>query len=207
MKPTGQRKVSVALTVIAVGLIVATIFLPDVKVPQEVDRAVAAAPGASGSEIYGFGVPAVKGGTVFNVTLSGFAPRSLEYSLSQIQGDRVLPPLAFGKVGNGPSYSFQTLVNGSDTLELYLIAYNGTAFEVKYNGVWSPFDFLLVYFAPAVFLLMVGLAGVYYFGTRIPKQRNEEAVERELEEARRSQGARIITNQVEGTMVVVHPRP
>ena len=203
MKPTGERKVSMAVSVMAVALIVSTVFLPDLKVPQTVDRTIAVAPGGSGSEIYGFGVPPVSPGTVFNVTLTGFAPASVEYSLSPLQGNRVLPPLAFGKVGNQARDSFQVVVNGSDPLELYLIAYNGTGFEVRYNGVWSPFDFVAVYFAPAVFLLMVGVAAAYYFGTRIPKQRSEEAVERELAGG---QGPRTITSQVEEITVVVHPR-
>jgi hypothetical protein len=130
--------------------------------------------------LFGYGVPSVPQGSEFNVSLSGYYPRSLVYTLSPTVGNQVLTALALGRVGNQSSYSFGAAAQGTYSLELLIIAYNGTGFTISYSGVWSPFDPLKVYTAPSIFLIMAGLAATYYFGTRIPRQLREEEVEREL---------------------------
>ncbi len=206
MKPTSARKASLILLAFGVVLLAATLTLPNFRFPQSAEQVVSASPGASGYQIHGFGIPTVTPGTQFTVALSGFESGRLQYSLSPTVGNRVLPALSYGRPTTS-NYTFTVIAADAYSLELSIITYNGTGFTVRYSGVWSPFDFLAVYLAPAVFLIAASLVSFYYFGTRIPRQLNEEAVARELEESRRStsQGASIMTNQVEGRMVVEHP--
>ncbi len=184
---------------------VATITLPQIRLPQSELHVVPAAPSASGYQIYGYGVPTVSDGSLFSVKLSGYTPGLLQYSLTSVAGNSVVAVLSSGRPSTSNS-SFTVVARGGYSLEFSVIAYNGTGYTLEYSGVWSPFDFLAVYFAPAVFLIIASLAAAYYFGTRIPRQLNEEAVEKELEERRHRQGASTMTSQVEGSTVVVHPR-
>jgi hypothetical protein len=181
------RKLSVGLTAASALLLAATLVLPGVGEPQVVRQQI---PPWQVTEvtyqIHGYGIPTVTPGTVISVTLSGFQPGELEYVLSPVVGNNVLQPLAFGKVGDGPDYNFTGTAQAAYSLEMTIIAYNGSGFNITFSGVWSPFDFLRVYTAPSVFLLTAGLAMTYYFGTRIPRQLAEEKVEAELEEVRKS---------------------
>ena len=188
MKATQSRSVSAAVVVLSALLLAATLVLPNVRVPQTVQQSV---PPWSTSQqdyqIYGYGIPSVTSGTYISVTLTGFKPYSLQYVLAPTIGNRILQPLAFGEVGSGPNFTFSGTAEGTYSLELTINAYSGSGFGIRYSGVWSPFDFLRVYFAPAVFLLAASLVATYYFGTRIPMQLAEEKVERELAgEARKS---------------------
>ncbi|MDE1858792.1 MAG: hypothetical protein KGI26_06985 [Thaumarchaeota archaeon] len=190
MKATQARKASITLLVASALLLLLTLTLPQYKVPETATQVVpptANPPG--GYMIYGYGIPPVVEGSTISVALSGFGPRLLEYSLAPTQGNLILNPIAFGRVGDGPAENFSAIAGGNYALELSIIAYNGTGFTIAYHGIWSPYDFLVVYISPAVFLVAASLAGTYYFGTRIPRQRNEERVEAELREAKAS-GAR-----------------
>jgi hypothetical protein len=182
LKATLARKVSAMILVISVVLLVSTLALPDVKEPEAAQATVPPTPNPPGGyEIYGYGIPPVENGTVISVSLSGFVPGMLQYTLSPTVGNLVLTAIAYGQVGDGPTYNFSATAEGAYSLELMVVAYNGSGFSIRYMGVWSPFDFLLVYTSPAVFILLAGLAGTYYFGTRIPKQLAEEKVQRELD--------------------------
>lgn len=171
------------LVVLSVVVLGATLVLPEVKSPQTVHGTVptwAATPQQS-DQNHGYGIPPVVPGSSVNVTLSGFEPRQLEYSLSPTIGNTVLPAIALGKVGDGPTFSFEETVSQGYSLELTIISYNGSGFTISLSGVWSPYDLLRVYTAPAIFLLTASLLATYYFGTRIPRQLAEEKVEAELE--------------------------
>lgn len=164
-------------------LLAATIVLPNVREPQTVRQTVPPwSNTGQGYEIYGYGIPSVTPGTDIRVNLTGFEPYALEYVLAPTVGTEILQPIAFGKVGGGPNYTFSGTAEGTYPLEMTINAYNGSGFTISYGGVWSPFDLLRVYFSPAVFLLTASLAATYYFGTRIPRQLAEEKVERELAE-------------------------
>ena len=182
MKPTQSRMVFAAIAVISSVLLASTLVLPNVREPEAAQQTVPPwAIAGQNYDIFGYGIPTVSNGTFISVSLSGFEPQELEYVLSPTAGINVLQPLAIGKVGDGPTLNFTAIAQGDYPLELTIIAYNGSGFKISYSGVWSPFDFLRVYSAPAVFLLLAGIAGTYYFGTRIPRQIAEEKVERELE--------------------------
>lgn len=147
---------------------------------------------ASSYLIYGYRVPPVSSGSTFQMTITGYKPlnQSLEYglqfSLTPVIGEKTLPAiLGPVSINNESAHSYTAEAQESYSLELEVIAYNGTGFTIAYNGTWSPFDFLPVYTAPAVFLILASLAAAYYFRTQIPKQRNEEEVEAELREERR----------------------
>jgi hypothetical protein len=188
LKATRWRRISASAAVISAVLLVATLTLPGVRTPQSAGETVPYTPGAVSRSylIYGFGIPTVTNGSQVNVTLSGFRPYSLEYTLSPTNGILLLRAIAGpGIVGNSSVYSFTATAQGTYPLELQIIAYNGSGFTISYSGTWSPFDFLPVYASPAVFLIFASLAGTYYFGTRIPRQRNEEKVDAELEEEKK----------------------
>ncbi|MDE1853716.1 MAG: hypothetical protein KGI38_08220 [Thaumarchaeota archaeon] len=181
MKPSDWRKVSAASLALSVVFLAATIVLPGVKLPQTVQRTVPAIPTpAPQYQIYGYGIPPVLLGSTINVTLSGFAPKGLEYSLAPTLGSGSTTPLAIGKVGSGQVYSFASIAEESYSLELQIIAYNGSGFSIRYSGVWSPYDVLQVYFIPAIFLVTASAAATYYFNTRVPQQLRDEKVEAEL---------------------------
>jgi len=187
LKATQGRWISLLVAVVAAALLVATFTLPGVRLLESAGQTVPYAQGPVPSyQIYGYGIPTVSNGSLVNVTLTGFRPYSLQYTLSPTRGNLMLNAIAGpGSVGNSTTYSFAATAHGTYPLELYIVAYNGSGFTIRYSGTWSPFDFLPVYTSPAVFLIFASLAGVYYFGTRIPRQRNEEKVEAELEEERR----------------------
>ena len=167
-------------------LLVATLALPGVRTPQTAGQTIPASPGSvPNPQIYGYGIPTVSSGSVVIVTLSGFVPYSLQYTLSPTKGDLLETAIAAGGVGNSSVYSFTATARGTSPLELFILDYNGSGFKISYSGTWSPFDFLPVYTSPAIFLILASLAATYYFGTRIPRQRNEEKVEAELEEEKK----------------------
>ena len=182
MRATTARKVSAVVAVLSVVLLGATLLLPGVKLPETERQIVPSwvVTPQQNYQIFGYGIPPVATGTSINVTFHGFQPAQLEYSLSPTNGNEVLTPLAFGEVGGGPEYSFAVTAAQSYSLELTIIAHNGTGYSITIAGVWSPFDWLPVYLSPAVFLLAASLTATYYFGTRIPKQLAEEKVEAEL---------------------------
>jgi hypothetical protein len=183
LKPTQSRIVFAAVAVISSFLLASTLVLPNVREPEAAEQTVPPwSIAGQNYDIFGYGIPTVSNGTFISVSLSGFEPEELEYVLSPTAGINVLQPLAIGKVGDGPTFNFTATAQGVYPLELTIIAYNGSGFKISYSGVWSPFDFLRVYSAPAVFLLLAGAAGTYYFGTRIPRQLAEEKVEKELQE-------------------------
>ena len=178
-----------AILVASAALLVLTLTLPTVKEPQLVSRQVPPTVNPPGGyEIHGYGIPPVATASTINVTLSGFEPGHLQYSMAPTEGNLILTPIAFGEAGDAPVFSFSAIAGGNYPLELTIIAYNGSGYSITYSGVWSPFDFLLVYTSPAVFLVASGLAATYYFGTRVPRQLNEEEVQAELERERRSKG-------------------
>ena len=181
MKPTRARKVSVTILALSLVLLAVTLVFPHIKTPQSFSQTVPQSQGFIGYQLHGYGVPAVSAGSTFTVALTGFVPGHLEYSLSPTAGNTVLAALSYGKPYTS-NYSFEAVVPGGNSLELSIIAYNGTGYALTYSGVWSPFDFLATYTFPAVFLVMASFVAAYYFGTRIPRQLNEEAVVRELEE-------------------------
>ncbi len=183
MKATRWRRISSIAVVVSVAFLASTLLLPYAKVPEMVQQSVPAFSPPTGYQVYGFGIPPVAGGTKVDVTISGYQPYDLQYTLSPTEGNKVLPPLAFGRAGNGSDFSFSVTAADSYELELMIIAYNGTGFAVQYGGTWSPFDEFKFYVAPAVFLTAASLAAFYYFGTRISAQLSEEKVERELEQA------------------------
>lgn len=205
MKPTQARKASLVILVASVALLVATLTLPQIKTPQSSESVVPPIPGYTGYQIYGYGIPPVSEGSQVTVRLSGYTPGDVYLSLSPTEGNSVLPALPCGRPVTA-DYSCSVVVGGAYSLELSIIAYNGTGYTVTYSGTWALFDFLGVYFAPAVFLIIASLISAYYFGTRIPRQLNEESVEAELEAAGVNQGARMITSQVVGSVDIVHPR-
>ena len=186
MKATRWRRVSAFALLLSVAFLVATLLLPLLRLPETVQTVEPSSSNSSQSyQVYGYGIPPVNQGTIINVTLSAYKPYTLEYSLSPTIGNKVLAAISLGKVGSSPATSFAATAAGTYSLELTVIAYNGSGFHILYTGVWSPFNDLGVYIAPAVFLVAASLAAFYYFGTRIGRQLNEEQVERELEEARR----------------------
>jgi hypothetical protein len=182
MRPSDWRRVSAASLVLSVVFLAATLGLPGVKLPQTVQQTVPATPPpAPEYQIYGYGIPPVLLGSTINVTLSGFNPHGLEYSLAPTLGSVSITPLAIGKVGSGPVYSFASTAEESYSLELQIIAFNGSGFSIRYGGVWSPYDVLQGYITPAIFLVIASAAATYYFNTRIPRQLIDEKVEAELE--------------------------
>ncbi len=185
MKATTWRGISRVALILSAALLVSTLLLPYVKLPETVQSTVPPFSPPTGYQVSGFGIPPVVAGTQISVTISGYQARELQYTLSPVEGNRVLPPLAFGQVGNGSDYSFSGTAADSYGLELTIIAYNGSGFTIRYSGTWSPFDPLGVYIAPAVFATAGSLAAFYYFGTRIGRQLAEEKVEEELERSRR----------------------
>ena len=187
MKATQGRWISIAVAVMSTVLLVATFILPGIRLPEVAGQTVPYTSGPVPSyQIYGYGIPTVSSGSSVNVTLSGFRPYSLEYTLSPTKGVLLLNAIAGpATVGNASTYSFTATAQATYPLELQIIAYNGSGFTITYGGTWSPFDFLPVYTSPAVFVIFASLAATYYFGTRIPRQRNEEKVEAELEEEKR----------------------
>jgi hypothetical protein len=186
LKATQGRWISISVAVISTILLVATLTLPGVRTPQTAGQTIPSLPGAvPNPQIYGYGIPTVTSGSLVNVTLTGFVPYSLEYTLSPTKGDLLETAIAVGSVGNSSTYSFTATAQGTYPLELFILDYNGSGFTISYSGTWSPFDFLPVYTSPAIFLIFASLAATYYFGTRIPRQRNEEKVEAELREERR----------------------
>ncbi len=184
MKATRWRRISRIAAVVSVLFLASTLLLPYVKVPETVQRSVPGFTPPTGYQVYGFGIPPVAGGTEVDVTISGYKAFDLQYTLSPVEGNIMLPSLAFGRVGNGSDYSFSATAADSYELELTIIAYNGSGFSVHYSGTWSPFDEFKFYVAPAVFLAAASLVAFYYFGTRVGAQLSEEKVERELEQAR-----------------------
>ena len=176
------------LAVVAALFVASTLILPQVKLPQTAEDSVAPVPGATGYQIHGYGIPPVQAGTGVTVGFSGYAPGGVVYSLTPTLGSRSITPLAFGRllVSN---YSFTVTAQDSYPLELAITAYNGSGYTVRYSGVWSPFDFVSVYFIPALFLFVASVAWAYYSGTRIARQLNEEAVERELGETSNGSGS------------------
>lgn len=170
----------------SVVFLVATLLLPTIKEPQTVQAEVAPSSSVQGSRVFGYGIPTVENGSAINVTLSDFEPQDVEYYLTPTVGNNVLSALALGKVGDTPTSSFVVNAQGTYSLELTIIAYNGSGFALTYSASWSPYSILGVYITPGVFLVAASLASTYYYGTRIERQHNEEKVEKELEESRRA---------------------
>ncbi len=185
MKATTWRKISRLALILSAALLISTLLLPYIKLPETLQRTVPPFTPPTGYQVTGFGIPPVVAGTQVSVTISGYQAHDLQYTLSPVEGNRVLPPLAFGEVGNGSDYTFSGTAADSYGLELMIIAYNGSGFSVRYSGTWSPFDPLTVYIAPAVFATAGSAVAFYYFGTRIGRQLAEEKVEEELERSRR----------------------
>lgn len=186
MRASTMRKLSAVFSVCTAILLVGTLVLPYVKSPQTVEHSASPWTGPPGSyQLYGYGIPPVDKGSSISVVISGYTPEELEYSLTPTMGNLLLPALASGGAGNGSTLSLTVKAQDAYSLELMIIAYNGSGFRVSYSGVWSPFNDLPVYTSPAVFLLAASLVGVYYFGTLIPRQLAEEKVEEELKAARK----------------------
>ena len=184
MKATRMRRASALASLASVVFLFATIALPYVKLPESAEQTVAQVTvDPPAYQVFGYGIPPVSAGSHVTVTLTGYTPFKVQYSLSPTAGNILLPALASGRAGNGSAVTFIVSAANDYALELTLIAYNGSGFTVRYSGVWSPFNDFNVYTAPAFFLLTASLAATYYFGTRIGKQLNEEQVERELRES------------------------
>jgi len=186
LKATRGRLVSEVILVASVVLLVATLLLPTMKEPQMVRVEVPPSTDLQGSRVFGYGIPTVDNGSVINATLSGYKPEDVEYYLSPTVGNTVLTALVIGKVGSGPTSSFFVNAHGTYSLELTIIAYNGSGFALSYSATWSPYSTLNVYVTPGVFLVAASLASTYYYGTRIERQHNEERVQKELEESRKA---------------------
>jgi hypothetical protein len=182
LRATRGRELSDVIFVASLVFLALTLVLPTVKLPESENYLV------SGSHVNGttyqiefYDVPPVDAGTQVNVAFSGFAPQSVQFALSPLQGDTLLRALAYGTVGAGENYSFSVVPNITASLRLLAVSFNGTGYNVQISSIWSPFYDLRVYTAPAVFLILASGLAAYYFRQRVPRQKEEERVMAELQ--------------------------
>jgi hypothetical protein len=186
MKATGWGLVSKVLLAASVVFLILAFVLPAVKLPEVQTYVHQPNPQSTGSDIEGVGIPTVNSGTKVTVSFTGFKPGSLEVDLLPVVGNQFLAALFAGRAGNGSVYGFTVTANGTYSLELLVIAFNGTGYSMQYGATWSPFDPMRVYIAPTVFVIAMSAAGVYYFRIAAQRQSEEERVVKEVEERKRT---------------------
>jgi hypothetical protein len=180
MKATRWGLVSKLLLAAGCVFLFLTLVLPLVKLPEVQTYSHPPNTKSNGPDIEGVGIPTVNGGTKVTVSVSGFKPGSLEIDLIPVVGSQFLAALFAGNAGSGPVFGFTVTANGTYSLELLVIAFNGTGYTMQYGATWSPFDPLRVYTAPVVLLIAFSAAGVYYFRIAAKREFEEDRVMREV---------------------------
>lgn len=168
-------RLSEAITVLGVVLLAVTLVLPLVKVPQTLTITFTtegpSAPYQSiNYAISGYRIPPVDQGTMINISLADISP------------DPVLVLLIPGNgVTTGPYvYSAFTVLSSffasvrspvSQPYTLVISSFNETTYSLQVKSVWSPYYDAGNYTVEALFVILVGVGGFFYFReTRIREE-------------------------------------
>lgn len=140
--------------------------------------------GNSDYTISGYYLPTIDFGTPISVTLSGYKPGTVILSLFPTGDFRIAPdgpPIISINRPLTAEASASVQAPTTHPYGIFVVSYNGTDYLLTVSSVWSPFYGLVIYDAPAVFVLIATGIAAYYFRQTAAVRRAEEKVWRELQ--------------------------
>jgi len=186
MRARTKKLVAMAALTLSVVFMILTLVLPSVKLPQTEEQIVLGSLNANGTyALRWFDIPPVDAGTKVSVVFGGYRPNSIQFALFPLEGDRTLPPLYYGNVQGTATFSFVAVPNETRPLRLMVLSLNGTGYTLQISSVWSPFYYVRVYMAAALFAIMASAAATYYFRElQIKEEMELSAISQPAEEDR-----------------------
>ena len=175
MRADSKLRIMEVILIIGVVLLVATLVLPLMKGPQTLSVNGPSIPYGDGNySISGYRIPPVDQNAPINVTLEDVTPDPV--FIAVFPGE--------GVTGGRPVYSTVTIFDSlthsvkSTATQPYTVmisSFNGTTYHLTVKATWSPYFDAGNYFAEAVFVVIVGLAGFSYYRETRKREAMEEA--------------------------------